>query len=103
MYAVIETGGKQYRVQVGDELFIEKIEGYSGEKVQFDQVLAVSDDAGFKVGTPLVDGAVVEAEQAPGWPARRWWSTAAQRTAATSPRGRRVGQRAAPPSGPARA
>jgi len=39
MYAVIETGGKQYRVQVGDELFVERIEGYSGETVKFDQVL----------------------------------------------------------------
>jgi large subunit ribosomal protein L21 len=62
MYAVIETGGKQYRVQVGDELFIEKIEGYSGETIKFDQVLAYSDDTGFQVGTPLIDGAVVEAE-----------------------------------------
>lgn len=62
MYAVIETGGKQYRVQVGDELFIERIEGYSGEKVTFDQVLAVSDDSGFRAGTPLVEGVEVEAE-----------------------------------------
>ena len=62
MYAVFETGGKQYRVQVGDELFIEKIEGYSGETIKFDQVLAYSDDTGFQVGTPLIDGAVVEAE-----------------------------------------
>ena len=62
MYAIIATGGKQYRVSAGDEIFIEKLEGEAGDAIKFDQVLAVSDDNGLKAGTPVVDGAVVEAE-----------------------------------------
>jgi large subunit ribosomal protein L21 len=62
MYAVIATGGKQYRVNVGDEVFIEKIEGEAGDSVTFGEVLAVSDDAGLRVGAPTLDGASVEAE-----------------------------------------
>lgn len=62
MYAVIATGGKQYRVSVGDELFLEKIAGEAGEMVQFDQVLALSDDDGFKAGSPCLDGVVVDGE-----------------------------------------
>lgn len=62
MYAVIATGGKQYRVSVGDEIFIEKIEGEAGEAVQFSEVLAISDDDGMKTGNPEIDGAVVDGE-----------------------------------------
>ena len=62
MYAVIATGGKQYRVSVGDEIFVEKLAGEAGESLQFDQVLAVSDDKGFRVGNPELEGAVVEGE-----------------------------------------
>ena len=63
MYAVIATGGKQYRVAVGDEVFIEKIAAEEGEAVTFDQVLAVSDDeAGMTLGQPFIEGAAVEAE-----------------------------------------
>ena len=62
MYAVIATGGKQYRVSEGDEIFIEKLAGEAGDTVKFDQVLAVADDNGLKAGTPTVDGAAVEAE-----------------------------------------
>lgn len=62
MYAVIATGGKQYRVNVGDEIFIEKIEGEAGDSVTFGEVLAVSDDAGLRVGAPTLEGAAVEAE-----------------------------------------
>lgn len=62
MYAVIATGGKQYRVSVGDEIFIEKIEGEAGEAVQFNEVLAISDDNGMKTGNPEIDGAVVDGE-----------------------------------------
>ena len=62
MYAVIATGGKQYRVSIGDELFIEKIAGEEGETVSFDQVLAVSADDGMNTGTPCLEGAVVTAE-----------------------------------------
>ena len=62
MYAVFATGGKQYRVSVGDELFIEKIEGISGDQVQFKEVLMISDDDGLKTGDPDLVGAVVEGE-----------------------------------------
>ena len=62
MFAVIETGGKQYKVSEGTVLFIEKIEAEADETVKFDNVLAVSDDNGFKVGAPYVEGASVEAK-----------------------------------------
>lgn len=61
MYAVIKTGGKQYRVQEGDVLMVEKLDVAEGSKVQFDEVLAVSNEDGLKVGTPVVEGATVEA------------------------------------------
>ncbi len=61
MFAVIETGGKQYKVCEGDVLFIEKIDAEAEATVKFDKVLAVSDDKGFKVGAPYVDGAAVTA------------------------------------------
>jgi large subunit ribosomal protein L21 len=62
MYAVIVTGGKQYRVSVGDEIFVEKLTGEAGDAIKFEQVLAVSDDAGLKTGTPEITGAVVDGE-----------------------------------------
>ncbi len=62
MFAVIETGGKQYKVAQGDILFIEKIDAEAEATVKFDKVLAVSDDNGFKVGAPYVKGASVEAK-----------------------------------------
>lgn len=61
MYAVIKTGGKQYRVQVGETLRLEKLDAEVGETVAFDQVLALKTEEGLKVGTPLVEGAKVEA------------------------------------------
>lgn len=64
MYAVIETGGKQYRVQEGDIITIEKIKAEVGEAVAFDKVLVLSDGKDVKVGTPYLDatvtGSVVE-------------------------------------------
>jgi len=62
MYAVIATGGKQYRVSVGDEIFIEKLAGEAGDAVKFTEVLMVSDDNGTQVGAPTLDGAAVDAE-----------------------------------------
>lgn len=62
MYAVIETGGKQYKVEAGQELFIEKLNVEADDTVTFDKVLAVSGDDGIKVGSPYVDGASVEAK-----------------------------------------
>jgi len=61
MYAIIKTGGKQYRVQQGDEFKIEKLDAKVGEKVVFDEVVAVGGDK-LIVGTPFVDGYVVNAE-----------------------------------------
>ena len=60
MYAIIETGGKQYKVQQGDVVFIEKLNVEAGETVTFDKVLAVGGDE-IKVGAPYVDGASVTA------------------------------------------
>ena len=60
MYAIIATGGKQYKVSEGDIITIEKLGVEAGEKVTFDQVLAVS-DAELKIGNPTVAGATVEA------------------------------------------
>jgi large subunit ribosomal protein L21 len=62
MYAIIETGGKQYKVQEGDELFIEKLDANEGDTVSFDQVLAVFKDSGLVLGSPVVAGAVVSAK-----------------------------------------
>ena len=62
MYAVMKTGGKQYRVEAGDVLRIEKIAGDAGETIQFDEVLMLGRGAETAIGTPLVDGAAVQAE-----------------------------------------
>ena len=62
MFAVIETGGKQYKVSEGDTLFVEKIDAEAEQTVKLDKVLAVSDDNGFRVGAPYVSGAAVEAK-----------------------------------------
>ena len=60
MYAVIKTGGKQYRVQQGDVIFVEKLDAQADEAVTFDEVLLVGDADQSKVGTPVVEGAKVE-------------------------------------------
>ena len=60
MYAIIATGGKQYKVSEGDIITIEKLGVEAGEKVTFDQVLAVGGDP-LKIGNPMVEGATVEA------------------------------------------
>ena len=61
MYAVIKTGGKQYRVAAGDLIKVEKLEGEAGAAVTFNDVLMIGDEAGAVVGAPLVEGAAVEA------------------------------------------
>lgn len=61
MYVVIETGGKQYRVQEGDVLFVEKLAADADSQVEFTDVLAVSKDDKLTVGSPLVEGAKVTA------------------------------------------
>ena len=62
MKAIIVTGGKQYTVAEGDVLFIEKLNAEAEQTVKFDQVLAVLDGENSKVGTPVVEGAALEAK-----------------------------------------
>ncbi len=59
MYAVIETGGKQVRVEQGTEIYVEKIDIEAGNNIVFDKVLLIS-DKGIKVGTPYLNGVTVE-------------------------------------------
>ncbi len=59
MFAVINTGGKQYAVKKGDILEIEKLAAKEGEKVEFDQVLLIKDKSGVQIGKPLLKGAKV--------------------------------------------
>ena len=59
MYAVIKTGGKQYRVAAGEKIKVAQIAADVGQEIVFDQVLAVGNGAELKVGTPLVSGATV--------------------------------------------
>ena len=60
MYAIIETGGKQLKVEAGDTIFVEKLDVEAGEKFVFDKVLAIGDKT-IKLGAPYVEGATVEA------------------------------------------
>ncbi len=59
MYAIIETGGKQYRVQVGDTLKVDKLPAEAGEKVEVNKVLCVAGGEELQLGTPLLEGAKV--------------------------------------------
>lgn len=61
MFAVLKTGGKQYRVQAGDVLRVERIAAQAGEKVQFNEILMLGGDAPV-IGAPMIDGAAVQAE-----------------------------------------
>ncbi|HCP07836.1 MAG: 50S ribosomal protein L21 [Synergistales bacterium 58_81] len=60
MYAVIETGGKQYRVSQGDTIRVEKVSAAEGEEVEFSKVLLVATDSGVSLGEPTVAGALVK-------------------------------------------
>ncbi len=62
MYAIVETGGKQYKVSKGDVITVEKLDAEAGSEVALDKVLLVNDGTDLKVGTPLVDGAKVTAK-----------------------------------------
>lgn len=61
MYAIVETGGKQYRVTPGDMLQVELLKVEKGEKLSLDKVLLVADDDGVKIGNPFLEGATVDA------------------------------------------
>lgn len=62
MYAIIETGGKQYRVQEGDVINVEKLNAAAGDTIEIDNVLLVEKDGSVMVGTPVVEGAKVIAK-----------------------------------------
>ena len=64
MYAIIETGGKQYKVEAGDVIYIEKLDVEAESEVVFDKVIAVGSDDGIKTGAPYVEGATVTAKAA---------------------------------------
>jgi large subunit ribosomal protein L21 len=61
MYAVIKTGGKQYRVSQGDTLRLETLDAGTGDSIEFDQVLMVGEGSDVKIGTPFVEGGKVTA------------------------------------------
>ena len=61
MYAIVEIAGQQFKVEAGKEIFVNRLAAANGADVEFDKVLLVAGDAGVKVGTPYVDGAVVKA------------------------------------------
>ena len=61
MYAIIETGGKQYKVNTGDILFIEKLDAAESDEIKFDRVIALHNDKDLKVGAPYIKGASVDA------------------------------------------
>ena len=62
MYAIIETGGMQYKVENGDVIYIEKLDVEADSEITFDKVIAVGSEDGIKVGAPYVDGASVSAK-----------------------------------------
>ena len=62
MYAVIESGGKQHRVEEGEVLKLEKLEAATGETIEFDRVLMIGAGSDVKIGAPVVDGSKVTAE-----------------------------------------
>jgi len=62
MYAIIATGGKQHKVEVGQQVFVEKLGAEAEDDVTFDRVIALGTDEGIKTGTPTVEGATVTAK-----------------------------------------
>jgi len=61
MYAVIKTGGKQYKVEEGDTVRIEKLNAQKGDEITFDDILFIGDEEEYQLGKPIVDGASVKA------------------------------------------
>ena len=61
MYAIVDIAGQQFKVEAGNEIFVNRLAAAKGDSVEFDKVLLVADDAAVKVGTPYVEGAVVKA------------------------------------------
>lgn len=61
MYAIVDIAGQQFKVEAGNEIFVNRLAATNGASVEFNKVLLVADDAAIKVGTPYVEGAVVKA------------------------------------------
>ena len=61
MYAIVDIAGQQFKVEAGNEIFVNRLAAANGAAVEFDKVLLIDGEAGVKVGTPYVDGAVVKA------------------------------------------
>jgi large subunit ribosomal protein L21 len=61
MYAIVQTGGKQYKVEAGDQVKVEKLKGEPGDKVDFDKVLAIGTSEGINLGQPFIKDASVTA------------------------------------------
>lgn len=62
MYVVVDMAGQQFKVEQGQEVFVNRLEGEEGDKIKFDKVLLVDNDGKVKVGKPLVKGAVIDAQ-----------------------------------------
>ncbi len=80
MYAIVRSGGKQYRVSVGDQLLVEKLPAQAGEQIVLDEVLLVAGEEGVRVGVPIVEGARVR---------RRYWARRKAPKSASSSTSRR--------------
>ena len=61
MYAIVDIAGQQFKVEAGNEIFVNRLAATNGASVEFNKVLLIADDAAIKVGTPYVEGAVVKA------------------------------------------
>ena len=62
MYVVVDIAGQQFKVEQGQEVFVNRLEGNEGDKVKFDKVLLVDNDGDVKIGTPTVEGAAIDAQ-----------------------------------------
>ncbi|NQU34696.1 MAG: 50S ribosomal protein L21 [Bacteroidetes bacterium] len=62
MYVVVDIAGQQFKVEQGQEVFVNRLEGEEGEKVKFEKVLLVDDNGAVKIGTPMVEGAAIDAQ-----------------------------------------
>lgn len=71
MYAIIQSGGKQYKVSAGESISVEKLNAAAGDKISFDVLMTSKDDGSIKAGTPFVDGAKVTGEVIEQYKARK--------------------------------
>jgi large subunit ribosomal protein L21 len=62
MYVVVDIAGQQFKVEQGQEVFVNRLEGEEGDKVKFDKIFLIDNDGDVKIGTPLVEGAGIDAQ-----------------------------------------